>query len=66
MMRFLFGVAVGAIGYWAYEQGLLPFGAHDVFDQITPGTNTDTSTTSEIIRPTPSEVSGRPAAPIPS
>ena len=62
MMRFLFGVVVGAIGYWAYEQGLLPFGAHDVFDQITPGTNTST----EIIRPTPSEVSGRPAAPIPS
>jgi hypothetical protein len=62
MMRFLFGVVVGAIGYWAYEQGLLPFGAHDVFDQITPGTNTNT----EIIRPTPSEVSGRPAAPIPS
>jgi hypothetical protein len=66
MMRFLFGVAVGALGYWAYQQGLiqLPFGSRDLFDQLTPDSTSGPS--SEIIRPTPSEVSGRPSAPIPS
>lgn len=64
MMRFLFGVAVGALAYWAYEQGMLPFGSHDVFDQVMPGAGSNTD--SEIIRPTPAEVSGRPAEPIPS
>jgi hypothetical protein len=64
MMRFLFGVAVGALGYWAYEQGMLPFGSQDVLDQVMPGGGS--SANSEIIRPTPAEVSGRPAEPIPS
>ena len=66
MMRFLFGVAIGALGYWAYEQGLiqLPFGSRDLFDQVTP--NYTSGASSEIVRPTPSEVSGRPSAPIPS
>jgi hypothetical protein len=60
MLRFLFGVAIGALAYWAYDKGMLPFGSRDLFDQITPGAG------SEIVRPTPQEVSGRPAAPIPS
>ncbi|HEV7666279.1 MAG TPA: hypothetical protein VGQ62_22285 [Chloroflexota bacterium] len=60
MMRFLFGVAIGAGGYWAYKQGLLPFSAQDVFEQVMPGGN------AEIIRPTPHEVSSRPVEPIPS
>jgi hypothetical protein len=64
MMRFLFGVAVGALGYWAYEQGMLPFGSKDVLDQMMPGSGSGAS--SDIIRPTPAEVSGRPAEPIPS
>jgi hypothetical protein len=64
MMRFLFGVAVGALGYWAYEQGMLPFGSKDVLDQMMPGSGSGAS--SDIIRPTAAEVSGRPAEPIPS
>jgi hypothetical protein len=64
MMRFLFGVAVGALAYWAYEQGMLPFGSQQVFDQMMPGSGSNA--TSEIIRPTPAEVSGRPSEPIPS
>ena len=63
MMRFLFGVALGAGGYWAYKQGLLPFGAQDVFDKVMP---TDMASTPEIVRPTPQEISSRPAEPIPS
>ena len=61
-MRFLFGVAVGALAYWAYEQGMLPFGSQDLVDQVVPGS----SASGEIIRPTPGEISGRPAEPIPS
>jgi len=60
MLRFLFGVAIGALGYWAYENGMLPFEPRQVFDQIKQGGG------SQIVRPTPEEISGRPAAPIPS
>jgi hypothetical protein len=55
MMRFMIGLAVGALGYWAYEHGLLP-------TQMTTNVFGGEST---IIRPTPQEVSGRPAEPIP-
>jgi hypothetical protein len=60
MMRFAFGVFVGAVGYWAYGQGLLRFPKQDVLDRVMPGAS------SKIVRPTPQEVSGRPAEPIPS
>ena len=59
-MRFLFGALVGAAGYWAYKQGMLPFGAQQVFDRVMP------DSTSPIVRPTPHEVSSRPTEPIPS
>jgi hypothetical protein len=60
MMRFLFGALIGATGYWAYKQGMLPFGAQQAFDQVMPDSS------SPIIRPTAHEVTSRPAEPIPS
>jgi hypothetical protein len=60
MMRFMLGVAIGATAYWAYEKGWLPFTAGHTVDQVM------SSGDSEIIRPTPHEVSSRPAEPIPS
>ena len=62
MMRFLMGVVVGAAGYWAYEQGLLPFGTSAGLTNVMGGS----SPPSEIIRPTAHEISSRPAEPIPS
>ena len=62
MMRFLMGVVVGAAGYWAYKQGLLPFGTSNAVTNVMGGS----SPPSEIIRPTPHEISSRPAEPIPS
>jgi hypothetical protein len=58
MMRFLIGVAVGVVGYWAYERGMLPG----------PWTSEQfgMSESSPIIRPTAQEVAGRPSEPIPS
>lgn len=67
MMRFLFGVAVGALGYWAYQQGYfeqlpfqLPFGSPDQMGQDAGDAD------GQIVRPTPGEISGRPSEPIPS
>jgi hypothetical protein len=60
MIRFLFGALVGATGYWAYKQGMLPFGTPQTFDEALP------DSMSPIIRPTPHEVSSRPSEPIPS
>ena len=67
MMRFLLGVTVGAAGYWAYKQNLLPFSSSDVLDRISGATeSTGGGNVPEIIRPTAHEISSRPAEPIPS
>ena len=60
MFRFLFGVLLGATGYWAYKQGWLPIGTQDPFDQVSQAAD------SPIILPTAQEISGRPSEPIPS
>ena len=58
-MRFIVGLAVGAAGYWAYQQGWLSsFG-------LGGSSSTSLESDSTIIRPTPQEVAGRPAEPIP-
>jgi hypothetical protein len=54
MSRFVIGLAVGVLGYWAYERSLLP------------GPWTAPNEPSPIIRPTPQEIAGRPSEPIPS
>jgi hypothetical protein len=59
-MRFILGVIVGALGYWAYEKGMLPIDALQSYaSEMTSGGST-------IVRPTPHEVTARPAEPIPS
>ena len=63
MLRFLFGVTLGALGYWAYSQGWLPFGSKDLFEQMS---GPSAASSSPIIHPTPHEISSRPAEPIPS
>ena len=58
MMRFVIGVVVGALGYWAYAQNRVP----------SPWSTTEPSAASQsspIIRPTAQEVAGRPSEPIP-
>ena len=53
MTRFLIGMVVGLLGYWAYERSLLPM------------PKTSEQSQSPIIRPTAQEVAGRPSEPIP-
>jgi hypothetical protein len=60
MMRFVIGVVIGVVGYWAYEQNLLPR------PWESDGSSQTYSENSPIVRPTAQEVAGRPSEPIPS
>lgn len=72
MFSFIFGAAVGAVGYWAYQQGMLPIGSggssHSDSSSMDMGSSMSGSMSggsSPIVRPTAHEVSERPAEPIP-
>jgi hypothetical protein len=70
-MKFFFGIAVGALGMWAYQNGkfnslmgsapepVRQFGAtvQDRIQHTQPG---------EIVTPSAAEVSGRPSDPLPT
>jgi hypothetical protein len=60
MMRFVLGIVVGVLGYWAYERSLLPNPLSSGGEQFGLSDN------SPIVRPTPQEIAGRPSEPIPS
>jgi hypothetical protein len=85
-MKFFFGLAVGAVGMWAYSSGKLqgfmgraPEPVQDAFsratDQVNQVANSDQvrgfvaktqDKAQEIATPTASEISGRPAEPLPT
>jgi len=85
-MKFFFGLAVGAVGMWAYRSGKLqgfmgraPEPVQDAFsrasDQVAQVTNNEQvrgfvskaqDKAQEIATPTASEISGRPAEPLPT
>ena len=58
MWGFLFGVIVGAAGYWAYNRVMGDMGMGDIEQSRGSG--------SSIYRPTNAEVPGRPSEPIPA
>jgi hypothetical protein len=58
MLKFLVVMGIGALGYWAYKQGMLPASAREMVDRVMPHE-------SPIITPTPHEIAGRPSEPIP-
>jgi hypothetical protein len=61
-MKFFFGLAVGAIGLWAYQSGklrsLMGSAPEPVQQLWQPAT--------EIAKPSASEISGRPSEPLPT
>jgi hypothetical protein len=70
MTRFLFGLVVGVLGYWAYERDLLPSQVSEVLEGLLSSVGLGRGqpaqeSGSSIIQPTPQEVAGRPSEPIP-
>jgi hypothetical protein len=65
-MKFLFGVAIGALGFWAYRTGklatLLPNRPESVQQQFS--TNPSSGAQS-VVTPSATEVAGRPSEPLP-
>jgi hypothetical protein len=63
-MKFLLGLGFGAFGYWAYRSGKLqsivngaPEPVQQMFNSVQQAPT--------IVTPTPAEVAGRPAEPLP-
>ncbi len=65
-MKFVFGVAVGALGMWAYSTGKLDSVMGHNAGQIRDMVSNVTGRSSDIVIPSAAEVSGRPAEPFPS
>jgi hypothetical protein len=58
MWGFLFGVLVGALGYWAYKRLMGDMGMGSMEPPMGPG--------GSIYRPSTTEVHGRPSEPLPA
>jgi len=74
-MKFLIGVAAGALAMWAYQGGKLqslmgnaPEPMQQAFSsfQSTVQNSTPGGAEGSIARPTPAEVAGRPSEPLPN
>ena len=70
VMKFLLGIAFGAVGMWAYQggklQGMLGNAPEPVRQFASNMQNTATSMhTTDIVTPSPAEVAGRPEQPLP-
>jgi hypothetical protein len=70
-MKFVFGVALGALGMWAYRSGkfesLMGAAPEPVRQAWQPVQDKiEQRRGSEIVTPTPAEVAGRPSEPLPT
>lgn len=76
-MKFLFGIALGALGVWAYQTGkleMLTGRSPDQLQQMFTSTTENVQAVAEkvsgaadssIVRPSAAEVAGRPDEPLP-
>ena len=67
-MKFVLGIAIGAIGAWAYQNGKLNslMGMTPEPLRNTWQGKVDQARAPEIVTPTPAEVAGRPSEPLPT